>query len=184
MAMIDVHNHRSDLAAELAAAAPRRWWNKATSYLGAAMLLVGGFAAGAYVQREYGRPASPSAGRSTGVSGNAAAPFGRDSTGGANGSAEGGAGTSGGATGAGSAAGASSATTGTVKLVDGTTVYVETAEGDVVTVRTDGETTVASAKPSSLKDLAAGDKVTVQGSSSGEGTVTATSITATSATTK
>jgi hypothetical protein len=78
--------------------------------------------------------------------------------------------------GAGSSA-AATPTTGKVKLVDGTTVYVETSSGDVVTVRTNGQTKVQAATGSSLNDLAVGDSVTVQGQSSGEGTVTATTVT-------
>jgi hypothetical protein len=81
--------------------------------------------------------------------------------------------------GAGSTSAASATTTGKVKLVDGTTVYVETSSGDVVTVRTNGQTTVESSSPSSLKDLAAGDSVIVQGQSSGDGQVTATTVTET-----
>lgn len=139
-----------DLAAQLAAAAPRRWWNRATIYLGAAALLVGGFVAGAQVQKEYGQttPASP------------AANFVRDGGGQQQQQQQ-------------------QATTGKVKLVDGTTVYVETANGDVVTVRTNGQTTVQEAATGSLKNLAAGDTVTVQGQSGGDGTVTASTVTET-----
>jgi hypothetical protein len=171
----DLSDH-SDLAAELAAAAPRRWWNKVTIYLGAAALLVGGFVAGAEVQQAYGQPSSPNGARSNGGAGglfnagNAGGNAGRGNLGGGN--------VGGGSSGAGSTA-AAPATTGKVKLVDGTTVYVETAGGDVVTVRTNGQTKVETASPSSLKALAAGDSVTVTGQSSGDGTVTATTVTET-----
>ncbi len=173
--MIDVHTQHDDLAAKLAAAGPRRWWNKATVCLGAAVLLVGGFVAGAQVQREYGQPASPVANRPTGAAG-AGAFAGR--FGGAN---PGGTNTSGTNTGDADTGGTTpaSATTGKVKLIDGTTVYVETSSGDVITVRTDAQTKVEAAAPSALKDLKAGDTVTVQGRSGGEDTVIASTVTAT-----
>lgn len=159
---MSVVSDHGDLAAELASAAPRRWWNKATIFLGAAALLVGGFVAGAQVQQAYGQPSTPTGIRPTGGAGGLFA---------------------GGVTGRQPATGSTSAapatTTGKVKLVDGTTVYVETSNGDVVTVRTNGQTKVESSSPSSLAALAAGDSVTVQGQRSGDSTVTATTVTET-----
>jgi hypothetical protein len=67
--------------------------------------------------------------------------------------------------------------TGKVKLVNGTTIYVETADGEVLTVRTGAGTTVQSATRGKLKDLKAGDTVSVQGTADGEGTITATTVT-------
>jgi hypothetical protein len=160
---IAVRGDHGDLAAELASAAPRRWWNKATVFLGAAALLVGGFVAGAQVQQAYGRPDTPTGVRASGGAGGL---LGGNLGGGRQ-------------AGAGPTSTAPATTTGKVKLVDGTTVYVETSNGDVVTVRTNGQTKVESSSPSSLKELAAGDTVTVQGPSSGDGTVTATTVTET-----
>jgi len=68
-------------------------------------------------------------------------------------------------------------TTGTVKLVDGSTVYVETADGTVVTVRTTGSTAVQLTQPGALTDLAPGTPVTVEGQPAGQDTVTATKVT-------
>lgn len=165
-----------DLAAELAAAAPRRWWNKATLYLGAAALLVGGFVAGAQVQQKYGEPSTPAAGARQGANANNAGGPGGYFGGQLPGVAQaGGAQTQ---SGTGSTA-AATPTTGKVKLVDGTTVYVETSSGDVVTVRTNGQTKVQAASSSSLKNLAVGDSVTVQGQSGTDGTVTANTVTET-----
>jgi len=142
------------LDAQLAAAAGRRWWNRWTVVLALVLLLVGGFATGIQVQKAYGdQPAA--AGPSGGFRGQ------------------------GGFTpptafpGGGAARGGDTTTTGTVKLVDGTTVYVETATGDVVTVRTDGETTVS--LPGKLTDLRAGDTVSVRGGT--DGSTAATSVT-------
>jgi hypothetical protein len=171
----DAEDH-DDLAAELAKAAPKRWWNRGTLVLGAVALLVGGFLGGAQVQKHWGTAATTS---------NRAAGFGnfnRNAAGGGYPGAAGGAGRTGGGfgTGAGAApsAAAAAATTGTVKLVDGTTIYVQTASGDLITVRTTGKTTVQTATKSSVKDVKAGQTVTVQGPAGTDGTVTATSVTA------
>lgn len=72
----------------------------------------------------------------------------------------------------------SSTLTGKVKLVDGTTVYLETSDGRVVTVKTGDGTVVQAASSLALQDLSAGTEISVQGSASGTDTVTATSITA------
>jgi hypothetical protein len=159
-----------DLAAELASHAPRRLWNRATVYLSAAVLLVGGFIGGVQVQKNYGTvPTAASSGRPNfaGANGaNAGGYFGGGGLGGQTGSGTGGTGTS-----------AAAATTGKVKLVDGTTVYVETSTGDVVTVKTGAQTKVTTSTTTPLTGLAAGDSITVQGSTASDGTVTATSVT-------
>jgi hypothetical protein len=66
-------------------------------------------------------------------------------------------------------------TTGTIKLVDGTTIYIETDTGEVITVRTDADTQVH--MPGTPADLTTGDQVTVDGEGTVEGTVTADDIT-------
>ena len=163
---------------ELAAAGRRRYWNKLTVYLGA--VVTAGVRLldrrpGAEVVRDFDGAAGPAAGARGGQ-----APGGGGFAG-ARGGAQGGAGQPGGAGAPGGAdrrpvARRRKATTGTVKLVDGTTVYMETADGSVVTVKTGDDTAVKIAKDGSLKDLKAGDKVTVEGTDSA-GTVTATSVT-------
>lgn len=154
------------LGAELARAEPRRWWNRATLWLGAALLLVGGFAAGAQVQKSYGPAKGAGAGPVRGGGGQ---------FGGRTGSPGSDAGT-GGPGGASAGPGTPrSATTGTVKLVDGTTVYVQTDSGEVVTVRTSGGTAVR--VPARLGDFKSGDPVSVDGAVGADGTVTATSVT-------
>ncbi|WP_328469344.1 DUF5666 domain-containing protein [Actinoplanes sp. NBC_00393] len=67
----------------------------------------------------------------------------------------------------------SSGTSGTVKLVDGSTFYLQTADGGTVTVKTSDATTVKVAQPAALSSLTAGQQVTVQGSADAEGVVTA-----------
>lgn len=156
----------STLDADLAAAAGRRWWNRWTIVLGLALLLVGGFVAGIEVQKAYGETpvtAGPGSGGFRGQGGfSPPTAFPGGGSQGAQG-AQGGPGTQ--------------ATTGTVKLVDGTTIYVQTESGEVVTIRTDGDTSVH--VPGTLKDLKAGDKVSVEGDADAEGAVSASSVTKT-----
>ncbi|WP_371619433.1 DUF5666 domain-containing protein [Streptomyces sp. NBC_00454] len=81
---------------------------------------------------------------------------------------------SGGATG-GLGAGAG-LTTGTVKLVDGTTLYVTDAQGNVVKITTDSNTQITEAKSGKVSDLQPGQTVTVRGSQSPSGDVAATTV--------
>jgi len=91
------------------------------------------------------------------------------------------AGTGGGAAGlfggAGGGAGGG-ATIGTVKLVDGTNVYVQDSAGDDIKVTTSPSTQVTVSHPGKVSDLTPGSTVIVQGTASSDGTsVAATSIT-------
>ena len=159
----DPADERDDgLAGELARAAPRRWWNRGTLVLGAVALLLGGFLGGLQVQKHYGTGTTEATGRA----GAGARPGGFP-----------GAGSFGGGAPTAAATAAAGPTTGKVKLVNGTTIYVETADGEVVTVRTGGDTSVLSATKGKLKDVKAGDTVSVQGTADAEGTVTATTVT-------
>src|SRR5207302_2085266 len=103
-----------DLSELLATQAPRRLVNRATVVLAGLVLVIGGFVAGAQVEKNFGHlpsatpTALPTGGRFAGGPGGAAP----SPTGGA--------------------------TTGTVKFVDGTTVYITMPNGDVLTVKTDG----------------------------------------------
>ncbi|GAA2482535.1 DUF5666 domain-containing protein [Winogradskya humida] len=174
-------NHEDGLATELAKAAPRQWWNKVTIGLLGGVLLVGGFVGGLEVQKNYGTSAT-AAGRAGGAGGAA----GRGNFGGYGGTNGGGfpgggqnsgGGAAPGAAAPGASAAAAGPTTGKIKLVDGTTIYVETSDGSVVTVRTSGDTKVQTASTGKLKDFKAGDPVSVQGSADADGTVTATTVT-------
>ena len=69
-------------------------------------------------------------------------------------------------------------TTGTVDRVDGTTVYVKTAQGEEVAVSTSDSTTVGVTTAGKLADLKPGASVTVQGQTGEDGKVQATAITA------
>lgn len=158
-----------DLAEQLAARAPKRWANRATVVLAGLVLLVGGFLGGVQVQKHFGKSSAQTNNpfANSAAARNALGRFGGTGTG------QGGTGQTG-ATGQG---GTGAATTGTVKLVDGTTVYIQTASGDTVTVKTGSNTSVQ--VNGALKDLATGSTVSIQGQTGTDGTVTATSITKT-----
>jgi hypothetical protein len=68
-------------------------------------------------------------------------------------------------------------TAGTVDRVDGTTVYVKTAQGDDVKVSTSDSTTVGVTQQGKLSDLKPGSTVVVQGQAGDDGTVAAQAIT-------
>jgi hypothetical protein len=155
-----------DLDQRLRKAAPLKLANRATYVLVALVIGVAGFVAGAQVQKSYGaapaatapRNGFPTALPSGFTFGNRGANGGNAGAGGNGGNGAGGAGRG---------------VTGTVKLVDGTTVYVVEPDGTVVTVKTSGTTTVA--VPGALGDLKPGQTVVVQGENS-DNTVSATSI--------
>ena len=86
----------------------------------------------------------------------------------------------GGAGGAGGGAGGN-ATVGTIKLVDGSTVYVQTSAGDIVQVSTSSGTKVTASSTVPVKSLQPGEAVIVEGSKNSKGGVSATSISQTSA---
>jgi hypothetical protein len=67
-------------------------------------------------------------------------------------------------------------TFGQVKLVDGTTIYVTDASGNIVKVTTTPESKVTKTVAGSVADLRAGDTVIVQGVPGPDGTVAATSV--------
>ncbi|HJQ42692.1 MAG TPA: hypothetical protein VJ831_06390 [Jatrophihabitantaceae bacterium] len=69
------------------------------------------------------------------------------------------------------------ATVGTITLIDGTNVYVTTAQGDVVKVLTNPQTTISVSKNGTLADLDPAKTVVVQGATNADGTVTASQIT-------
>ncbi len=74
-------------------------------------------------------------------------------------------------------AGGGGITFGTVTKVEGDTVYVKQADGTTISVKTNGSTTVQVSTTGTVSDLSPGSTVVVQGSSSGENTVTAQTIT-------
>ena len=179
---VDLHGDpfADDLAEQLEARAPKRYATRTTAVLAGLVLLVGGFFAGAQVEKHFG-----TVGGAGGSAGGFAGFAGRNGGGAGAGGAGAGAGRFGGGQfgggsgtgGAGTGTAAGNVTTGTVKLVDGTTVYVQTADGNVITVRTNGQTAVQIAQDGKLGDLTPGSAVSVTGPSTGQDTVTATKVT-------
>jgi hypothetical protein len=83
-----------------------------------------------------------------------------------------------GAAGAGgaAAAGGAGATIGTVKLIDGTNVYVQDATGTITKVATTAQSTISITSTGTTKNIKPGDTVVVTGPTAADGTVNATSI--------
>lgn len=139
----------------------RRAVTPVTRSLLALVVAGGAFLGGVLVERSQAKTTSSSA-LPSGVPANIAALFG-------------GARTSTTVAGASGTTGASS-TFGTVKLVDGTNVYVSDAQGNVVKVATNATTKITTSQPASIAKLKPSTTVIVQGTKAADGTVTATSI--------
>lgn len=132
-----------------------------------------GFLGGALVDR-WQRPSSSSNSLASALSQFRA---GRGGRGGSGGSGAAGAAGGGAAAFFGGGAGGG-ATIGTVKLVDGTNVYVQDTAGDDIKVTTSPSTQVTVSQPGKVSDLKPGASVIVLGAASSDGTtVAATSIT-------
>ncbi|HEY3478552.1 MAG TPA: hypothetical protein VGL02_06575 [Streptomyces sp.] len=174
-----------DISAELAAP-PRRKLPWLTLLLSAGVVAAAAFAGGALVEKNH-LQSSPAASRGTfgGAGGGtrAGATGGTGGTGTRTGAAGGtgtGAARSGGATGLPGATGAnggSGVTFGTVKLVDGNTLYVTDAQGNIVKVTTGGSTKVTESKDGKVSDLQPGQTVTVRGSQNSSGDIAASTVT-------
>ena len=67
-------------------------------------------------------------------------------------------------------------TFGTIKLVDGNIVYVQTSTGDIVQVSTSAATKVTISSSAPVKDLLPGETVIVEGTKNANGSIAATSI--------
>jgi hypothetical protein len=87
-------------------------------------------------------------------------------------------GTSNGGTGSVAGGGSGGGTVGTVTLVDGNNVYVTDATGNVVKVMTNAASQLTKTDPATIKDVRPGETVIVRGTSATDGSVTATSLTA------
>jgi hypothetical protein len=135
-----------------------------------------GFLGGALVGKHYAGSSSSSA--AAAFRSFAAAAAGGTSTSAAGGGATGTGGTS--STGfagrGGLFGGFGGGTLGTVKLVDGNIVYVQTTTGDIVQVTTSASTKVTISSPGQVKDLLPGETIIVEGTKNANGSVAATSI--------
>ena len=162
-----------DLNEELTAAAPKQWRNRATLVLGALALLVAGFLGGVLTEKHFGAASATDAR-------NAAIQQFLNGGGGGFGGRNRGTGSSAAPTPSASGSGSATVQTnsGTIKLIDGTTIYVGLASGDVLTVQTTSATKINVGTATKLSQLKAGQSVTVTGPTDASGDVTATSITA------
>ncbi len=172
---LDSDPFADDLSKELAHAAPKTWFNRTTIVIGGLVLIVGGFLGGIQVQKHYGSSSTNSA--ATDIA-NLRNQFARTGTGNGTTRGEGnfpGFGGTNGATGA-----AAAGQTGTIKFVDGTTIYVTLADGTVLTVQTTGSTKVVTSTTTKLSALKVGETITVGGGTpDSSGNMTATTVTAT-----
>lgn len=178
--LLNTSPFRGDLAEELAAAEPRprRRFPSVTLVLAAGVLLAAGFAGGVQADKHWGAGSKPSSNAAAllGQLAGAGARRGLGTGGGSGGAFGGGFGGGAGQAGGAAAQAGGNATSGTVKLVDGDILYVQTANG-IVRVKTNGGTKVGVQKSAKLRDLKTGAPVTVQGTPGQDGTVTATSVT-------
>ncbi len=135
--------------------APRSKW---TTGLGALVALVLVFFAGVFVDQHWG-PSQSSAGAGSFASIASAFRSGRGSGG------LGGGGFGGGIT------------IGTVKLVDGSHIYIADSSGQMVKINTTAATTVSQQQSVKVSDLKAGQTLLIRGQADASGTLVATSIT-------
>ncbi|BAJ29811.1 MULTISPECIES: DUF5666 domain-containing protein [Kitasatospora] len=157
-----------DITAELAAP-PRRKLPWPTLALAGCVIAVLSFAGGAWYQKDSG---STGSGTRAGAGSDRAPGTGRGGYGGGNG---GGQFPGGGNGGGGGAAGGF--TRGTVKSVEGDTVYLTDANGNTVKVTTQDSTKVTTTKEGKVGDLQPGQTVTVLGSKAADGSYSATQLT-------
>ena len=129
-----------------------------TRVLLAVVVAAVGFIAGALVERNQ-QPAASTATTTGAAAFRAGGASGQNNAGGGGGGGAGG-----------------GATIGTITLIDGTNVYVTTAQGDVVKVITNPQTTISVSKNGTVTDLDPSKTVVVQGTTNSDGTVTASQI--------
>jgi len=178
--LLDVLSSPLDNGDGLTAALARRPRAKLPSLTVVLVVVVvasAGFIGGIMVGKHYG--SSGSGGLASRFGAFAAAAGASSSAGTGSGSRTGLGGAGGGLGGAGGSAGGfagGNATIGTIKLVDGSTVYVQTTAGDIVQVSTSAGTKVTASSTVPVKNLQPGETVIVEGSKNSSGGVSATSI--------
>jgi len=154
---------------------PRAKLPSLTLVLAAIVVASAGFLGGALVGKHYGSSSSGSlAAEFSRLAGARASASASASPGSSAGSGSGFAGRGGGLFGGGNA------TVGSIKLIDGNTVYVQTTAGDIVQVTTSAGTKVTVSSTVPVKDLRPGETVIVEGSKNSSGAIAATSISQTS----
>jgi Domain of unknown function (DUF5666) len=142
----------------------RRWLNRKSAALAAAITCAVGFYAG--IRVEKGQLASPATAATTATGSGAAG----------TGAAGAGAGARAGFLGAARGAGGANASIGTVSSVDGNTIYLTDTSGDTVKVTLSSATKVTKNQSVSKTSIRPGDAVVIQGLKGSSGTITATSV--------
>jgi len=160
---LDTDPFDDDLAESLEARSVNPLTTRTTLALSGLVLVVAGFVGGVLVHKQFGpsADAGPTGGQFQLPTGNLGQ--GRGGLGGLGG-------------GQGGATEAASVTTGTVTLVDGTTIYITQSNGDVTTVKTSDTTQVVTEQDTALTDIAAGATVSITGTAGEDGTITATGV--------
>jgi hypothetical protein len=162
-----------DLTATLASRPPRAKLPSLTMALVAAVLTGAGFLGGVLLEKHQAGSSSSSPLASVLAGG-------RPPNLGSGGLPNLGGGGTAGASGAGSAAGLAfgrGTTIGTVKLVDGNTIYIQGFTGSLTKVTTTPATKILITAAGTIKDLRPGETLMIQGPRHGSGTVAATSVT-------
>ena len=150
---------------------PRAKLPSVTLILAAIVVASAGFLGGALVGKHYGSSGSGNlAAAFRGLAAARATASASASPGASGGTGSGFAGRGGGAFGGGNA------TIGTIKLIDGSIVYVQNTAGDIVQVATSPGTKVTISQTVPVKDLQPGETVIVEGSKNKSGAIAATSI--------
>ena len=144
-------------------------FSKATLVLAGLVVLAAAFGGGAWTHSAFGSTSTSSTPARTGGQGAQSSTAAAAGQGGTQAGAGQGA--------AGGFRGGRGGTTGTVDRVDGSTVYVKTAQGAEVAVSTSDSTTVGLTQPGKLTDLKPGASVVVQGQAAEDGSVAAQAIT-------
>jgi len=169
----------NDLSAALASRPPRAKLPSVTLALVAAALLGAGFLGGVLLQKHESSSSGggiasalasgglPSLGGSGGPAGLGGG--GLPSLGGSGGSSTG-------STGGGPGLSLGGATIGTVKLIDGKTIYVQSFTGTITKVTTTSATKIQISAAGTLKNLRPGETLMIRGTKHGGGAVTATSV--------
>ena len=154
---------------DLLPAQRRKGVPRATAILGVGLLAAATFLAGIEAQKQWGGSSSSAGLGARGAAFGAGAGTG---TTGANGGTQGARGTGGGFFGR----GGGGFTAGTVKLVQGSTIYVTTTNGNVVKVSVPSSTAITKSVTTKLSGVHPGDTVTAIGTTSSDGVIKATSL--------
>jgi len=154
---------------DLLPAQRRKGVPRATAILGVCLLAAATFLAGIEAQKQWGGSSSSAGLGARGAAFGAGAGTG---TTGANGGTQGARGAGGGFFGR----GGGGFTAGTVKLVQGSTIYVTTTNGNVVKVSVPSSTAITKSVTTKLSGVHPGDTVTAIGTTSSDGVIKATSL--------